>query len=131
MRRRAGVVILVANKVAVIKRVKSIDTYYVVPGGQMEVGETIEEAAIREAKEELGVDVELVEKLVDIEYNGMQYYFSARIVGGEFGQGTGEEFTKGEEHGSYEAVWLDIEQVDAVDFRPIEIVSYIKNRLLN
>lgn len=128
MRRRAGVVILVANKVAMIKRVKSKGSYYVVPGGQMEVGETIEEAAIREAKEELGVDVELVEKLLDIEFNGMQHYFSARIVGGEFGQGTGEEFTKGEEHGSYEAVWLDIGQVDIVDFRPYEIANYIKKQ---
>lgn len=34
-----------------------------VPGGKLKEGETHEEAAIREAKEELGVDVELIRRL--------------------------------------------------------------------
>ena len=34
---------------------------YTVPGGHIEIGETIAEAVVREAKEEVGLDVEFVE----------------------------------------------------------------------
>lgn len=38
-------------------------TQWELPGGKVEEGETLEAAAIREVKEELGVDVALIEKL--------------------------------------------------------------------
>lgn len=70
-------------------------TYYVVPGGQKEPNETIEEAAIREAKEELGVAVELQEEILKLKFNGRQYYYTAKIIAGDFGTGEGDEFTRG------------------------------------
>jgi len=56
------------------------------PAGKVDVGETIEEAAIREAKEETGYDVELVRK-IDIFQNSSieppKHAFEARIIGGK------------------------------------------------
>lgn len=37
--------------------------YWVIPGGRPEFGETIEEAGIREIKEETGIDVELIKRI--------------------------------------------------------------------
>ncbi len=56
------------------------------PAGRVDVGETIEEGAIREAKEESGFDVKLIRKL-DIFQNDVndsaRHAFEAEIIGGE------------------------------------------------
>lgn len=59
MRERAAVIIVIDYRIALIKRVKNNETYYVFLGGGIENGETSEFAAIREAFEELGVYVEI------------------------------------------------------------------------
>ncbi|MFO7265034.1 MAG: NUDIX domain-containing protein [Bacillota bacterium] len=55
---RAAVVLVSDHGVALIRRVNESGEYYVFPGGGMEIGETPEEAAARETREELGVEVE-------------------------------------------------------------------------
>jgi len=57
---RAAVVIVENGRVALIERVRDGRTYFVFPGGGVEVGETPENAAVREAEEELGVNVKLL-----------------------------------------------------------------------
>jgi 8-oxo-dGTP pyrophosphatase MutT (NUDIX family) len=54
---RAGVVLRSAAGVAAIERVRDGMTYHVLPGGQVDPGETPAEAARREAHEELGLIV--------------------------------------------------------------------------
>ncbi len=65
MRIRAGVIILTDGKLALMERVKANRKYYVVPGGGVHEGEYTHQAACREAKEELDVDVTL-ERLVAV-----------------------------------------------------------------
>lgn len=131
MRKRAGVVIIQKGKIALIKRVKNDEIYYVIPGGQKEVGETLQQAAKREAKEELGVEVKIGAQILKVDFNGQQYYFKATITGGYFGSGGGEEFLRAEEFGSYEAVWVPLDKLYLHDIRPNEILDYIKNSSLN
>lgn len=56
------------------------------PGGHVDQGETIEEAAIREAKEEAGYDVEL-DRALPVVHESIDrpvlHSFSAHIIGGE------------------------------------------------
>ena len=55
IRNRGAAIIVQEGKIALIKRIREEETYYVFPGGGIEEGETPEEATKREVYEELGV----------------------------------------------------------------------------
>ncbi len=59
IRRKDGSIVLVK------RRNEPFKNFYAIPGGFVEVGETVEEAALREAREETGLEVRLV-KLVGV-----------------------------------------------------------------
>ncbi|MEK5036764.1 NUDIX hydrolase [Sporosarcina sp. FSL K6-3457] len=126
MRNRGSSVIIENNKVALIKRVRAGQEYYVFPGGGTEQGESPEQAAIRETFEELGVHVAIKGSLGIVNYNGVQYFFIAEIIDGVFGTGEGEEF--GDEcrnRGTYEPTWVEVEQLSSLDVYPIEIAEKV------
>ena len=83
----AGVVIKQDNKYLLVQ--ESMPSQYGLwnwPAGRVDVGETIEEAAVREGKEETGYDVELVRKLGIWQGNtkeAVKHAFEAKIIGGE------------------------------------------------
>lgn len=119
MRRRAAIILFDEDKIALIRRVRDNRIYYVFPGGGIENAETPAEAALREAREELGVDVEIGPCAVLLTDNGHEFYFPAVLTGGEFGSGSGEEFTAAEtERGSYEAVWMPIKMLGSIQLYP-------------
>ncbi|HCH55496.1 MAG TPA: phosphohydrolase [Rhodospirillaceae bacterium] len=61
-----GVVCLKDDQVLLVKRAKPPITWqWSIPGGGQELGETTREAALRELKEETGVDAELI-GLIDV-----------------------------------------------------------------
>ena len=126
MKHSGRVILLKDNAVLLIKRVKNDRTYYVFPGGKAEVGETPEMTAMREAYEELGVQVELGDCFETVRFSEVQqYYFLATIVGGELGTGQAEEFTTGE--GTYELEWLLVEELNKYPIIPVEIVDRLMN----
>ena len=116
MRIRAGIILIEDNKVALIERHRAGLDYFVFPGGGAEEGETPEQGAIREAMEELGVEVALKQKVAIIHFDqSTQHYFLAEIVGGEFGSGTGEEYTDSDpgdpSEGIYIPIWMPIDEI--------------------
>lgn len=128
MRNRGSVVIIEENKVCLIKRVRESSTYYVFPGGGIEAEEKPEEAAKREAFEELGVTVEIRECLAELEYQGTQYFFLANVVSGTIGSGKGEEFTdRNQDHGTYLPMWVKIEDLTAIDVKPRVIANKVED----
>jgi len=59
MRKRVTLFIVDDDKILMIHRNREGNLYYVVPGGGVEEGETVIEAAHREAAEETGLTIEL------------------------------------------------------------------------
>ena len=117
MRIRAGIVLIQDNKVALIERHRAGLDYFVFPGGGVDEGETPEQAAAREAMEELGIEVAIRQKVavIQLEQRSRQIYFLVEQTGGEFGTGVGEEYTDadpaGPEEGIYIPVWMPIDEL--------------------
>ena len=124
-------VIVDDGRVALIKRIRAGKTYYLFPGGGVEGGETPEQAAIREAHEELGVAVELGEPRFEEDFDRSRFvYFDARIVGGEFRTGLWPDHAErdakaSERSGTHEPVWIPVDELEGLDVRPRALVSLL------
>ncbi len=117
MRIRAGIVLIQNKKVALIERHRAGLDYFVFPGGGVDEGETPEQAAIREAMEELGVEVAIQQKVAEVKVGlkSRHIYFLVEQTGGEFGAGVGEEYTESDpyspEEGIYIPIWMPVEEL--------------------
>ncbi|MSO94812.1 MAG: NUDIX domain-containing protein [Thermoleophilia bacterium] len=124
LRSRARIVLVDHGRVALIRRVRAGRTYFLFPGGGVEEGETSEEAARREALEELGVEVELGPLVHEEAFGGSTFlYYDAWIVGGSFGTGTWPDHAlrtdeEREKSGTHEPVWIPLDELRGLDIRP-------------
>jgi 8-oxo-dGTP diphosphatase len=136
MRVRAGIVLIKNNKVALIERHRAGLDYFVFPGGGVDEGETPEQAAIRETLEELGIEVVIKQKVAEIQlgYKSRQVYFLVEQVGGQFGTGTGEEFTDADpndpQEGIYIPIWMPIAELPKHDkVFPSDLAKLVANSI--
>jgi len=61
------------NKILLVKRGTVVfKGYWALPGGRVDSGETIEQAVVREVKEETGLDIKIVKKIGEYHEIGVQ-----------------------------------------------------------
>ena len=126
MRDRGAAILIQEGKLALIKRIRDKEIYYVFPGGGIEEGETSEEATVREVYEELGVHIQIKRLAKKVNYNGTQYYYEAIIVGGTFGNGKGEEYINNDSGcNKYIPMWVPIKDVLNINIKPLEVGEYV------
>ena len=116
---------------------KPLSEYYTFPGGGREGEESYEDGAIREIKEEFGIDVEIVEKLYEEtseEFNQTTIYYLCKYISGKFGTGDGPEFSndpKYKDSGKYIPEIVKSEDLEKIPLMPPEIkekfVKDVKN----
>jgi 8-oxo-dGTP pyrophosphatase MutT (NUDIX family) len=120
MRTRSAIILIEENKLALIERHRAGKHYFSFPGGGVDAGETPQEAAIREAEEELGIQVEIKQKVAEVIFNGNpQHYFLVQKISGEFGTGAGEEYGEyNPTHGTYHPIWMPLADVPSNNVLP-------------
>ncbi len=91
------------NRVLLVSQEHDGKLIWMVPGGGIEDNETSKEAAVREIKEETGLDIEIERLLWHVEEvsceRGQRFvnFFTARIIGGKLGLGADPEFSESEQ----------------------------------
>lgn len=89
--------------------------YFTIPGGGVEVGETYEEAAIRETKEETCCDIKIVKKLEIEDYpEGKCHWFYAKYISGTPTLG-GEEKERNNPDNSFKVVLINMNDIDSIN----------------
>ena len=127
MRNRSAIILIEDNKLALIERYRAEKHYFAFPGGGVDEGESPQQAAVREAEEELGIVVEVKQKVAEVFFNGnTQYYFLAEKLSGEFGTGTGEEYGEYDPvHGTYHPIWMPLADVLTQNVLPRELADLV------
>lgn len=106
-----------------IKNDGSVKEYYVIPGGGLEEGETLEENVIRELKEEFNVDIEIIKFLCTEEYDDtIANYFLCKIVNGTPKLG-GEELERMTSQNYYEIRYINLNDIDNYDINAKDIIK--------
>lgn len=123
------VVIFDGRRVAVIERALGDRRWATLPGGGVEPGESVDEAAVREAHEELGLDVRPIGRLAVavVRIDGrvsLQTFVACEVTGGVFGTGTGEEYTakRAALRGEYRPSWSEVDDLPP-GLRPAWLVT--------
>lgn len=104
-----AVTVIIPHNGKILLQKRSDMKIWALPAGHMEIGETVEEAAIREIKEETGLDIEIT-RLIGVysepEYQVVKYpdgrvthfvtmYLEGKIIGGKLDKNNSETLDLG------------------------------------
>ena len=120
MRDRSVVFVIRNNKILMEKLnypSEGKDDFYSIPGGGIEAGETPEQAAIRELKEECGLDGTIVRKLTELyNHNRTEYVFEVKVPDDQEPiLGYDPEESENENPPLKEVLWLALDELSEKD----------------
>ncbi|MDP3052121.1 MAG: NUDIX domain-containing protein [bacterium] len=130
---RVRAIIVDSGKILLINRLERDESYWVIPGGGVEQGESREQAVERECLEELGIKVQVkrlfLRRIGD--KPGMEgqheFFYLCSMVGGKVGTGQGPEFQPRTQYkGEYKIGWVDLKKLLDINLKPQEV----KNRII-
>ncbi|MDN7246280.1 NUDIX hydrolase [Planococcus shenhongbingii] len=117
------------QNVLIVKNKRNPSSYYTLPGGAVENDETLEEAAIREVKEETGLTIELEGLFVVSEnffevrgHHAIFFTFRGRSADGSPTISIPEEIE--------EITWMDSKTAEKYAYIPMEVKVAINSKLI-
>ncbi len=110
---RSCVALIEDDLILMVRQTYRGETFWTFPGGSIEPGETPEAAAIREAREEVGLDVKIIRLLCRTPRTiapGVYSCYLGQIVDGEIALGSDPEQPDDNQE-LHEVRWFPLEQV--------------------
>jgi 8-oxo-dGTP diphosphatase len=129
---RVGVVVIKDDKVLLMHRIKKGKAYYSFLGGRPEAGETPEQTAIRELKEETNLDGVLGKRLGTVPEKDQELlglYFLCTQFSGVAQLGGPEKKASCPEN-QFKLEWVDINNLKTIIVYPQEIVEILFQKLI-
>ena len=122
---RAVAIIVDNGKILLMHRINNGKEYHVFPGGGVENGETVEQAVLREVKEETSLEIKIEKMLYHHIYddNTEHFCYLCRYISGDPKLGDGNEARDMKESNAnfYNPVWYEIKGLPQLLLYPLEI----------
>ena len=128
-RQRVAVLIIDKGRILLLYRYKHGRVYYVIPGGGVEPGESLEQAGRREIREELSLEITLGPKLWTYLNQGQpEHYFLAARFDGSVRSG-GPELALQSDQNRHRPEWIPLAGVADIPLLPEFIKMKISSEL--
>ncbi len=136
MRLRVTLIIVQNDEILLIDRQRNGRSYYVIPGGGVEPGESLAQAARREAQEELSLDVALGPLLYtrawdDGRFQQMEYAFLVNNYDGQPTLDDPEMLDKQTPDNIYSLQWMSLPALNGRPCYPGPVEPHVLTSLLN
>lgn len=109
------------DRILLVLHQKTLESYWVLPGGHVDQGETPEQALVREWKEELDIELKEIFPLavattVGGRFHRVEFFFSVRI----------KKLKLTETREVAEAKLFPLEKLEEIDFRPRPLIPFLR-----
>jgi 8-oxo-dGTP diphosphatase len=126
---RAVAIVIKDTEILLMWRKSKGKEYYVLPGGGVEVNENVEEAVLREVKEETTLDVKIEKLLYHHHYinHSDQFFYLCSYLGGTpmLGDANEREDMRKENNEYYQPLWIKLDDLDKLLLYPLEIRDWL------
>jgi len=123
-RLRASVILVNEfRRILVMQHIREHAVYWVLPGGGVDIGESVEDAGVREIREELGVDCDIervvaVGELITPERHVVDFYILGKLL-------SNDDFEIFHDEGIGEVKWIDRDSIEGLELLPPDVKSLL------
>ena len=124
---RAVGIVIHNDQILIMRRVRNGQDYYVLPGGGVDLGETVQQSIVREIFEETNQRVTVDHILYHLDFidDSDQYFGLCRWVGGGEVKLNGEEAERFAEDNQYHPQWMPLADLARVKFLPSNVRDWL------